>query len=308
MILAAGLGTRLQPLTDVRAKPAIPLAGVPMVRRLARWLAAAGVTDVVVNLHHRPETIAAVLGDGSDLSVRARYVWEQPLILGAAGGPAHALPIVGAGTFVLVNGDVLTTVDLAALVRDHESSGARVTLALVPNRAPHRYSGVRLDAGGRVVGYARRGDAQGSYHFVGPQVVEAEVFRTVPSGQPARSIGGVYDDLIAREPGAIRGFVSDAAYWDVGSVADYWSASWALIDGGADEARPYGSGVRVDPSARVTRSILWDDIDVARAAVLDECIVTDGVRVAAGAAFRRSILRRAAGGGVIAAPLSYDAD
>src|SRR5437762_1641396 len=79
MILTAGLGTRLRPLTSVRAKPAIPVGGEPLVRRIARWLAAHGVTDIVLNLHYLPETIAAAVGDGSDLGVRARYSWEQPV-------------------------------------------------------------------------------------------------------------------------------------------------------------------------------------------------------------------------------------
>ena len=88
LVLTAGLGTRLRPLTQVRAKPAIPVAGEPMVRRIVRWLAG-GVTDVVLNLHHLPETLAAAVGDGSDLGVRARYSWEQPEVLGSAGGPGR---------------------------------------------------------------------------------------------------------------------------------------------------------------------------------------------------------------------------
>ena len=123
MILTAGLGTRLRPLTDVRAKPAIPVAAEPMVRRIARWLAAGGVTDIVLNLHHLPETIAAVMGDGSDLSVRVRYSWEQPVLLGAAGGPRQALEIVGAETFLLINGDTLTDLDLTALADAHLEQG-----------------------------------------------------------------------------------------------------------------------------------------------------------------------------------------
>src|SRR5215471_9714767 len=95
LVLTAGLGTRLRPLTLVRAKPAMPVAGEPMVRRIVRWLATAGVSDVVLNLHYLPETIARVVGDGSDLGVRARYSWEQPLVLGSAGGPRLALDIVG---------------------------------------------------------------------------------------------------------------------------------------------------------------------------------------------------------------------
>ena len=78
LVLTAGLGTRLRPLTLVRAKPAIPVAGEPLVRRIVRWLAANGVTDVVLNLHHLPATLTSVVGDGSDLGSLVRYSWEQP--------------------------------------------------------------------------------------------------------------------------------------------------------------------------------------------------------------------------------------
>src|SRR5437764_9751204 len=142
LILAAGLGTRLLPLTLDRAKPAMPIGGVPIIRRIIAWLAREGVTDLVVNLHHRPETIAAVVGDGSDLGARVRYSWEQPAILGSAGGPRHALPIIGATTFFIVNGDTLTDLALQSLAGAHVATKAMVTMALVPNREPDRYGGV----------------------------------------------------------------------------------------------------------------------------------------------------------------------
>src|SRR6266508_141826 len=85
LVLTAGLGTRLRPLTDVRAKPAIPVAGEPMIRRIITWLASRGVTDLVLNLHHLPHTLTAVVGDASDLGVRVRYSWEQPTILDDCG-------------------------------------------------------------------------------------------------------------------------------------------------------------------------------------------------------------------------------
>src|SRR5215217_7432288 len=141
LVLTAGLGTRLRPLTDVRAKPAIPVAGEPMIRRIVAWLTAQGVDDLVLNLHHRPETITAVLGDGRDLGARVRYSWEQPRVLGSAGGPRLARPIVGAASFLIVNGDTLTDVDLRRIVDTHAASGALVTLALVPNREFLRYGG-----------------------------------------------------------------------------------------------------------------------------------------------------------------------
>src|SRR5204863_118004 len=168
LLLTAGLGTRLRPLTSVRAKPAIPVGGEPMVRRIIAWLAANGVIDLVLNLHHLPHTLTAVVGDGSDLSANVRYSWEQPVVLGTAGGPRHALPLIGARTFLIVNGDTLTDVDLAAMGDAHAASGALVTLALVRNAEPHRYGGVLLDAQGAVTAFVPRGpSSQGSYHFIG---------------------------------------------------------------------------------------------------------------------------------------------
>ena len=205
-MLTAGLGTRLWPLTDVRAKPAIPVAGEPLVRRIARWLASQGITDLVLNLHHRPETIAAVVGDGRDLGVRVRYSWEQPRLLGSAGGPRLALPLISDDEFAIVNGDTLTDLDVSALAAAHAASGALVTLALVPNREFHRYGGVQLDAARCVVGLPRRGrSAEGSYHFIGVQIAHAAAFRGLAPGEPANSIGGVYDALMTAPPGAGRG-------------------------------------------------------------------------------------------------------
>src|SRR5439155_16440805 len=135
---------RLQPLTLARAKPAMPVAGEPLVRRIIRWLRSCDVTDLVLNLHYLPDTLTAVVGDGADLGVRVRYSWEQPQVLGSAGGPRQALSILGANTFYLINGDTLTDLDLTAVATAHQQSGARVTLALVPNHEPQKYGGVHL--------------------------------------------------------------------------------------------------------------------------------------------------------------------
>jgi NDP-sugar pyrophosphorylase family protein len=286
LVLAAGLGTRLHPLTLVRAKAALPVAGEAIVRRIARWLVGGGVTDVVVNLHHLPATIAAVLGDGSDLGARIRYSWEQPAILGSAGGPRQALPLIGVDRFLIVNGDVLTDVDLSALAAAHASSGALVTLALVPNREPLRYGGVLVDSATSVVGFVPRGAAAaGSFHFVGPQMVEAEAFQSAPMGRPMSSIGGLYNELIGARPGSVRAFVSDAPYWDIGTVADYWSTSLAL------QGRPLPG-----------ESIFWDDVRIGAGAILEECIVTDRVSVPAGTRYRRMILMNTRSGELVATP------
>jgi mannose-1-phosphate guanylyltransferase len=299
LILAAGLGTRLRPLTTVRAKPAIPVAGDPLVRRIARWLAASGVSELVVNLHHLPETIARVLGDGSDLGACVRYSWEQPAVLGSAGGPRLALPIIGADTFFLVNGDTLTDVNLDELATAHAASGASVTLALTPNRDPAHYTGIRLDDQLRVApGTVSRGSTAPSFHFVGVQVVSADVFRSLPEKQALNSIGGVYDRLIVERLGSVRGFVSEPAFWDVGTVADYIATCAAFEARETPSASPQKRHLSqgIDPTARVTNSIVWDDVEVGANADLDACILTDGVRVPAGARYRRAILMRGTDG------------
>jgi mannose-1-phosphate guanylyltransferase len=222
LILTAGLGTRLRPLTDALAKASIPVGGEPIVRRIIRWLVSQGVTDLVLNLHHRPETITAVVGDGLDLGARVRYSWEQPTILGSAGGPRLALPLIGVETFFIVNGDTLTDLDLAALADAHTRSGALVTLALVPNHEFDRYGGVLLGDDGRVTGFVGRGPAaEGSYHYIGVQAAHRDAFGAVRAGDAAKSIGGIYDALVASRPGSVRGFVSDASFWDIGTVDDY---------------------------------------------------------------------------------------
>jgi mannose-1-phosphate guanylyltransferase len=287
LILTAGFGTRLRPLTDERAKPAMPVGGEPMIRRIITWLAAQGVDELVLNLHHRPGTLTAVVGDGSDLSARVRYSWEQPTLLGSAGGPRQALPLLGVDRFFAINGDTLTDVNLRALEAAHEASGALVTLALVPNLAFDRYGGVRVDPGGAVTGFAPRGRAsEGSWHIGGAQIVSASVFASLPLGVPRNTVGGIYDDLIRARPGAVHAFRTDVAFWDIGTPNDYLRASRAFTASGVD----IGRRTRVDPSARVHGSILWDDVQVGAGATLTDCIVADGVRVPAGAAHSRSIL------------------
>ena len=190
LILTAGLGTRLRPLTEVRAKPAMPVAGEPLIRRIVRWLVSQGVSDLVLNLHHRPETIAAAMGDGSDLGARVRYSWEQPVVLGAAGGPRQALPIVGADTFFLINGDTLTDFDLAGSGRrapvDRRVSHAR---AACPTDQPDRYGGVRLDADRRVIGFVPRGRGRGLLPFLrcAAGCGRASSRRCRPDSRPGRS-------------------------------------------------------------------------------------------------------------------------
>jgi NDP-sugar pyrophosphorylase family protein len=295
LVLAAGLGTRLHPLTFVLAKPALPLAGRPLVHRILERLAKAGIRDVVLNLHHRPETLTGIVGEGRELGLSVRYSWEQP-ILGSAGGPRRALPLMPTDPFLLINGDTLLTVDLSELWAHHLQSGALVTMALVPNEAPDRFGGVLVDEQGLVTGFTKRGDRRPSFHFIGAQVVAKDAFSRLADGQPAETVNWLYPALIAERPGAVQGFLCAAPFLDVGTIADYRHAHETLA---REEGRnPWTPGARsaIAMDARLARTIVWNDVVVDEGAVLEDCVVADGVHVPPRATYRRCALIRAENG------------
>jgi NDP-sugar pyrophosphorylase family protein len=289
LVLTAGLATRLRPLSFVRAKAAVPVGGEPLARRILRRLAVAGVTDAVLNLHHLPHTLAMLIGDGSDAGVRVRYSWENP-VLGSAGGPRRALPLLGASTFLIVNGDTLTDIDVAAVVADHRRSGALVTMAVVPNNEPEKYGGVAAAKDGTVTDFPRRGSARESYHFVGVQVAEAEAFASVPEATPYESVGALYPALIDARPGSVRAFVTSGEFLDIGTPDDYLRTS--LLLGTREGSSVHGQNARVHGSARVEESVLWDDVEVGEGVMLRQCVVTDGVRVPADTSWIGVTMRR----------------
>jgi NDP-sugar pyrophosphorylase family protein len=132
------------------------------------------------------------------------------------------------------------------------------------------------------------------------------VFDTVEPGAAASSVGGIYDAWIATQPGAIRGLVADAAFFDVGTPGDYWRASLAIAAMEGTTGSSVGAGTRIDASAHVRHSVLWDDVQVGADVHLDECIVADGVQVPAGASHRRAILVRGEDDELLVAPLSLE--
>ena len=289
LVLTAGLGTRLRPLTLVRAKGAVPVNGEPLARRVAAWLAGHGYQDLVFNLHHHPASIAACLGDGADLGVRVRYSWEHP-VLGSAGGPRHALPLLtdgGRQRFLIVNGDTLTDVDLAALDDMHATRGALVTMAVIPNPAPDKYGGVRV-TDGWVRGFTRAGSGEDSYHFVGVQMAEAAAFRRLDDNVAAESVNWLYPQLLAENPRSIAAFVSNATFRDIGTPADCLRTSHELA--ALEGERPVGRNVQIDPTAIVRGSSLWDDVKVGARAQLIDCIVADGAHIPDGSRYERSAI------------------
>ena len=316
LVLTAGLGTRLRPLTTYLAKPAMPVGAESLVSRILRQLAAEGVTDAVLNLHHLPATITRDVGDGSQCGLRVRYSWEQPVVLGSGGGPRHALPLFDTDTFLIVNGDTLCDLPMRDLWDAHVSSGALVTLGLMPHPEPGRYGGVMLDgltedlasrvrpqpteaaaddasaaphpqgktpsrlAAGAVTGFTSRTDPAPSVHYPGIQIVHRDAFAGMPDDTPAKSVGEVYDRLIAERPGSVHGVVYDARFEDVGTVDDYRRT---CLDLAADaDGNVLSPTCRVAPGARLRECIVWPGASVPAGCDLHRVIVTGRTALPAG--------------------------
>ena len=289
LVLTAGLATRLRPLSDVRAKAALPVGGEAIISRILRWLRDAGVQRVVLNLHHRPHTVTRVVGDGADWGMQVRYSWENP-VLGSAGGPRRALPLLDAERFLVVNGDTITDCDLRAVAQQHVETGAAVTMAVIARPMDRA---VVADANGVVTGFG-----PGPEHFIGVQAMEARTLAAVRDDVPSETVKQVYPRLIAGAPGAVRVYRSKAEFLDVGTAADYLETVDIIC---AREQRriDFGVGNVVHPTATVQHSVLWDRVTVPERAELIDCIVGDDVVIPAGERYERRVIVNGATGLIV---------
>lgn len=245
--------------------------------------------NAVLNLHYLPESITAQVGDGTDLGMRVRYSFESP-VLGSAGGPRKALALLPDEDFFIINGDTLTNVDLGAIADQHHETGALVTIAVIPNQWPERYGGLVVDSIGRFHSVVPRGSSVRSYHVVGVQVAHPSAFAGLPLDEPAESISGIYRSLVKKDLGAVRAFLCQADFWDVGTPADYFAASRSI---GEREGRLFphvGMGSVTDPTACLIDTILWDRVAVGPGASLDRCILADGVKIPAGVRLQNCVI------------------
>ncbi|MFN6964766.1 MAG: sugar phosphate nucleotidyltransferase [Pyrinomonadaceae bacterium] len=296
MILAAGFGTRLFPLTIDRTKPAIPFLGRPVVQYVAEYLRAFGITDLVVNLHHQPDSVIRALGDGSDYGVRIQYSIEQPEILGTSGALDHARHLLGDEAFVIVNGKIVTDIDIAAAIKTHRDTGAVATMVLKPNAARERFTEVVVEDGlvRGFGGYPEPAAAAGDpvpMMFTGIHILEPSVFEYIPRGVYSDIVPTFYQPAIERGE-TIAAHIADGRWFELSTLRRYLDISLAMMTAGCSVQ--IGRGSVVADRADVTDSVIWDDVVVEPGATLRRAVIADGVRVRSGQRFENAVVVRAA--------------
>lgn len=322
VILAGGEGTRLRPLTTHVPKPALPLAGRPFLTYTLDWLARHGIGEAILSCGFLSDRVEAVLGEHHD-GVRLRYVREvEPL---GTAGPVKLADETGLldERFLVINGDVLTDIDVSAQVARHEATGARTTLALVEVDDTSSFGVVPTAADGSVERFIEKaaGDVPTNRINAGCYVIEREVLGLVPSGSACSFEREVFPALVGA---GLHGFLAEGYWLDIGTPERYLQATWDLLAGVAPSDLPprdesgslvyqpsITSGARIGPQAVVgehcsvgagavvDRSVLHGGVSVGADAVLRECIVGEGAIVGSEARLER--------GAVIGAGAEVDA-
>lgn len=293
MILAAGRGERMRPLTDALPKPLLPIANRPVMCYVLEHLARHGFTEVIANLHYRGDEIIRYFGDGSDCGVRLTYTREEQL-MGIAGGVRRCMEFFGEETFLVIGADDLTGMDLTALVQRHREVGAVASIGLVEVAETSQFGIVVTDAEGRIQRFVEKPKGPAPSNTANTQIYlfEPQVFDFIPPDQ-------VYDFGFDAFPAMVAAGVPFygfrlPGYWrDIGSTADYLAAHRDVLEGRmparipGEQVRPgiwVGEQSEISPEATLTAPVvIGERCRVEAAAVGDGSAVADGVRVPAGA-------------------------
>src|SRR3954449_11852104 len=314
LILAGGEGTRLRPLTSTVPKPVVPLVDRPFITYLLEWLQRHGVDDVVMSCGYMASGVRNVLGDGSQLGLRIRYV-EEPRPLGTGGAVKFAQPLLDE-RFLMLNGDVLTDMDLTAQIAQHEATGAMATLALVPVDDPTRYGLVRTTADNAVTGFLEKpspDQIDTNLISAGAYVLERSVLDLIP---PDRNVS-IEREVWPRLVGAGLYAYAAPAYWlDIGTPERYLQATFDILEGNVQTAvgerlgrdfiavgDPVEAHGRIVPPAIVERGcriaagahvgslvVLGQGVSVGEGSKIERAVVLDGTEVGPGCTLQDCIV------------------
>ena len=326
MLLAAGVGDRMLPLSLTLPKPALPVLGRALALQILHQLERAGVEEVVVNLHHHAEKLRSLLVREAGCGIPALHFTHEVEVLGTAGGLRNAAPLLrGAGPILVRNSDFLADIDIEGLVESHRASGCLATLVLAPGRL--EYTGVRVDAAGRVLSLG--GDlapnatpAGPPLLFTGCHVIEPELLDRIPPAGPSCIVRDVYRYLI-RE-GTLGSYMHGGYWWEFGTPELFLQGSLELLDlprlrreavadpdpvlqmdratvalgAGArldDDAHledrvALGFACRVGSGTRLRNTVVMPEAWVGPGCRLDHVVVAPGVELPAGYAARRALI------------------
>lgn len=283
MILSAGYGTRLWPLTEDRTKPAIPILGKPLVGYVAEYLARYDCRDIVVNLHHRPESVRAALGDGKRFGVNLHYV-EEPEILGTSGALDNARAMLGNETLVVINGKIITDIDLHDALRTHRRNKAIATLILLPNSKRERFTAVEtsneLLKGFGGIPNTISSETDVPLMFTGIQILEPRILDYIPRGVFSHSTTDVYPQAVAKGE-RIAVHVAKGTWYELSTLQRYLDISLAML---AEKNQSFTAGINcaISDGAQVSEAVLWDNVAVEPSARVKRAVLGDGVRIRAG--------------------------
>ena len=308
-ILAAGFGTRLWPLTEDRTKAAIPFLNRPLIHYSVEYLASHGIKDLIVNLHHQPDSITRALCDGSDLGVKIEYSLEDE-ILGTSGALDRVRESLLEDDFVVINGKIVTNIDLGQVIAEHRRQDAIATLVLRPNRALEHFSMIEIDDRGwitRFAGFPEAALPQAAVAevasnlggiiatavdppmmFTGIQVLSPRIFQYVPRECFSHSTVHVYPQAIAAGE-AVIGQVSAADWYEMSTLRRYLEAHLRLMRG---QSVITGEGCVIEPGASVDQTVLWDRVTVESGANVRQSVLADGVRIPACSVIDRAVVVR----------------
>lgn len=304
MILAAGLGTRLHPLSYEIPKPIVPVLGRPLCAWTMAFLARSGVKSFVLNVHQHPRLIQqAVLGWAGRRTIA--HFTVEPEILGTGGGIGNARNHLKGGTFVTANGDAIVQFPFARALAFHRRRKSLATLILFPNQGK-RYTPVWIRTHGRITGFgANSGDGPLSGFYTGVQIVEPELLDLIPRGKPSCIIRDVYIPLIA-QGAPIHGFLTKGVFREFGTPSDYLRETVSLLDEPAErDPLPAWSSpgveavppVWVSPKARIAPgavigpgAVIEEDAVVETGARVENAVIWPGATVKSGETVRNAIL------------------
>jgi len=306
-ILAAGFGTRLWPLTEDRTKAAISFLNRPLITYAVEYLASCDIRDLIVNLHHQPESIRNALGNGSALGVNIEYSIEDE-ILGTSGALDKVRESLLDDDFVVINGKIVTNVDLRQVIASHRSRDAIATLVLKKNTELEHFSIVEIDERSHITRFAgfpdvsqKAGASSGSHNsqipsnsaplmFTGIQVLSPRIFKYIPRNCFSHSTLNVYPQAIASGE-TVLGFTSSADWYEMSTLKRYLEAHLRLMTGGSVIT---GENCLVEPGASVDQAVLWNNVKVESGARVSYSVLADGVRIPAGATINRAVVVRRA--------------